>query len=110
MVIPASSAKILFGILDEMGRGTTITVIPVHAELTTQKAADRLSLREEGLSSQCRMATMRGLQNTRLSTELPQMVVGMEVSPPHPFQIRHRAKKSMIDSHLLWIAEPVQFG
>ncbi len=34
----------LVGILDEMGRGNTITVIPVHSELTTQEAADMLDI------------------------------------------------------------------
>ena len=30
----------LVGILDEMGRGNTVTVIPVHAELTDWNAPD----------------------------------------------------------------------
>lgn len=49
VVIPASAAKILVGILDEMGRGNTVTVIPVHAELTTQEAADMLSISRPSL-------------------------------------------------------------
>jgi len=49
VVIPTSAAKILVGILDEMGRGNTVTVIPVHAELTTQEAADMLSISRPSL-------------------------------------------------------------
>ncbi len=44
VVLPASAVKMLVGILDEMGRGNTVTVIPVHAELTTQEAAEMLSI------------------------------------------------------------------
>ena len=49
LVIPASAVKMLVGILNEMGRGNTVTVIPVHAELTTQEAADMLSISRPSL-------------------------------------------------------------
>ena len=49
VVIPSSAAEMLVGILDEMGRGNTVTVIPVHAELTTQEAADMLSISRPSL-------------------------------------------------------------
>ena len=49
VVIPASAAKMLVGILDEMGRGNTVTVIPVHAELTTQEAAETLNISRPSL-------------------------------------------------------------
>jgi excisionase family DNA binding protein len=49
VVIPASAAKMLVGILNEMGRGNTVTVIPVHAELTTQEAAEMLSISRPSL-------------------------------------------------------------
>ena len=49
VVLPASALKMLVGILDEMGRGNTVRVIPVHAELTTQEAADMLNISRPSL-------------------------------------------------------------
>lgn len=42
--LPAAAARALLQVLTEMGQGHAVTVTPVHAELSTQQAADVLNV------------------------------------------------------------------
>ncbi|OWY72030.1 hypothetical protein B7486_07465 [cyanobacterium TDX16] len=44
IVIPVAAVRLLCRLLNEMALGNAVTLIPIHAEMTTQEAADLLGV------------------------------------------------------------------
>jgi len=44
VTVPASVFRVLMDVLNQMAQGNAVTIIPVHAELTTQQAAEILNV------------------------------------------------------------------
>lgn len=42
--LPASAVKLMIEVLTQLGQGNSVSITPIHAELTTQEAADMLNM------------------------------------------------------------------
>lgn len=57
--LPHSVLKVLVGVVHEMARGNAVKVMPIHAELTTQQAAELLNVSRPFLVSLLEQGEMK---------------------------------------------------
>lgn len=55
VILPASAVRMLIALLSEMASGKAVAVTPIHAEMTTQQAADILGVSRPFLIKQIRL-------------------------------------------------------
>ena len=60
VVLPTSAIRLLVDILAELGAGNAVKVIPIHAELTTQEAADLLNVSRPHIVKLIESGRLRG--------------------------------------------------
>ncbi|MGL4930084.1 MAG: excisionase family DNA-binding protein [Plesiomonas sp.] len=44
VTVPASALKLMIEVLTQLGEGNSVSITPIHAELTTQEGADMLNM------------------------------------------------------------------